>query len=405
MKVGFLTGVPKRLFDVGLFFRIIRAASRRFRLGGATWEFVHYLRDNRNLFGGAGDRYVRRGREVYAAGALPSLNSRVFVDYLLEEVHSFNHQRMAPMVVGLLSASSRCPYRCAYCYALDELRSEEAVPTDALARAVSDLGRAGVPTVFLTGGEVMMRKEELPQILAPARGLGMSVYLVSSGWGMDRETLEKLLPYNVVGVVVSLDSRREEKVTAAKGHPDAFTHALGAIHAAKETGLLVGVDCIATGEILSEFDDFLEFLSVLGVHFVNFLAPHRIGGVLKHGYPVISTEQFKDLEALMNASNRGRGHRQRPIAYSPMVWEHSRGCVAGQQFIFVNPLGDVRPCPFLTESAGNIRDTPLSEIITRIRQGGERRGCFSMYDGLPSLTRLGRLPKVVEERETVSPAP
>ena len=64
---------------------------------------------------------------------------------------------------------------------------------------------------------------------------------------------------------------------------------------------------------------------------MDFLAPHRVGGVEKHGFPVIATAQFEELERLMRASNRGGRHR--PIAYSPMVWEHSRGCVAGQQFV------------------------------------------------------------------------
>jgi MoaA/NifB/PqqE/SkfB family radical SAM enzyme len=403
MNVSFVTGFSKRAFDVGLSLRIAGAAAARFGLFGAVGEFARYLRDNRNVFGGTSDRYVRRGRDVYVAGALPPLSSRVSVDYLLDEIQTFNHRQLAPMVMALLSVTSRCPYRCRYCYALDELRQGEAVPAEALARAVGDLGRMRIPTVFLTGGELMMRREELPVILAPAREHGTAVYLVSSGWGMDRAALEALLPYNVVGVVVSLDSRREDRVREAKGHPDAFAHALAAIRAAREVGLLVGVDCIATTEILEDFEAYVDFLSGLEVHFVNFLAPHRVGGVEKLGFPVITTDQFKVLEALMQASNRGRVHRGRPIAYSPMVWEHSRGCVAGQQFVYVDPLGNVRPCPFLQETAGNIRDTPLSEIVSRVHAGGERRGCFSFYERLPSRTRLGNLPKSVEQARFTSP--
>ena len=56
----------------------------------------------------------------------------------------------------------------------------------------------------------------------------------------------------------------------------------------------------------------------------------------------------------------------------------------------------MRPCPFLRESAGNIRDEPLAKIIARVRQGGERRGCFTFYQGLPSRTRLENREKGVE---------
>ena len=259
MRTSFVSGPGKLWADLGLFFRLFFGAVGRFGFRGAFRELRGYLRDNRNLFDGAAKRYVRRGPHVYAASALPPINSRAFVDYLLEEIHTFNHKQLSPMIMGLISATSRCPYRCKYCYAIDELRTEEVVPVEAVARAVDSLGQMKVPTVFLTGGEVMMRKDDLPAILAPAVAHGMSAYLVSSGWGMDRQTLEGLLPYNLVGVVISLDSRHEERVATSKGQRDAFSRAMGAIAAARDLGLLVSVDCMGTTEVLEDFDSFGGF--------------------------------------------------------------------------------------------------------------------------------------------------
>lgn len=380
-RVTFLTGWRKRVFDLLLLFRIVVAGVRRLGLRGLVRHFRRYLRDNRNLFSGAADRYVKRGDDVYAAGALPPLASQAFVDYLLEEVQSFNEKRLSPMVMALLSISSRCPYRCPYCYALGELRQEEVVSTDALARALSDLAELEIPTVFLTGGEIMMRRTELPLILAPCRTGGIDVWLVSSGWGMDRESLQELLPYRLRGVVISLDSHHEEQAAKAKGHRDAFRHATAAMRAASELGLVVSVDCIAAPEMVeaSEFHAFVEFLTEQGVHFVNFLPVQRTGGAVDHQMSLLDAAQIGQLNTLMTENNRGRKNRHRPIAYSPMVWEAQRSCVAGQQFVYVNPLGEVRPCPFLKEPVGNICDTPLREIIAKVRAGGPRMGCDTIH--------------------------
>jgi MoaA/NifB/PqqE/SkfB family radical SAM enzyme len=401
-RVSFVTGIGRRWFDLTLSFRVLAAGARRLGLVAFPRELSRYLRDNRNLLAGAADRYVQRDGQIYAAAALPPLSSRAFVEYLCDEVETFNHKKLSPIVMALVSVTCRCPYRCAYCYALEELRDEEVVPAAALARSLADLERLKIPTVFLTGGEVMMRREELPTILEPCRASGTAVWLVSSGWGMTREALEGLLPSGLCGVVISLDSCREDEVRKMKGHPDAFKNALGAIEAATSLDLLVSVDCIATPRLLEpgELEAFMEFLASRGVHFVNFLPLQKTGGALREKVPFLTTQQFMELDRLMRAANRGRRHRGWPLAYSPMVWEAQRGCTAGQQFVFVNPLGEVRPCPFLREPVGNIRDTPLAEVVGRMRGGGERQGCYVMYAGLPTRTRLGgvrRLPVLQDD--------
>ena len=84
----------------------------------------------------------------------------------------------------------------------------------------------------------------------------------------------------------------------------------------------------------------------------------------------------------MDRVNCGRAHRDDPIAYSAVVWERRRGCSAGQQFLYVDPRGDVRPCPFLKLPAGNIVDTPIEEVIDAMRAVGEQGGCYGQYEGL-----------------------
>jgi radical SAM protein with 4Fe4S-binding SPASM domain len=40
----------------------------------------------------------------------------------------------------------------------------------------------------------------------------------------------------------------------------------------------------------------------------------------------------------------------------------TRGCLAGLTYCIVSPVGMVRPCAYMTEEAGSIREKPFDEI-------------------------------------------
>jgi len=392
MSVRLVTGLSKRRIELAMALRLVWAGIKRWGVFGVVGELWRYLRDNRNLFVGAGAHYVELtdSGEVYAASALPPINSPRFVSYVIDEVDSFNRKRLAPLVFTLLSVSSRCPYRCRYCYAAEHLCDEgEALSLDTLFQAIEDLNTWRVPSVFLTGGEPMMRKAELPALLQRCRRMKVAFWLVSTGWGMDTATLAELKSLGLRGVVISLDSSDPEVAARSKGHPAAFDTAIAAIHAAHAAGLVVSVDTmVPAGSPLLEqagYDAFLTFLTGHGVHFLNLFPPHPTGGAETHHLPALSADDVHKLEALMNTSNARPGTQ--PLAYAAVVWEFRRGCVGGQQFIYIDPQGEVRACPFLRRSAGNIKDETLATVLTRLRGQGEQIGCFTAFEGLEAGTR------------------
>jgi MoaA/NifB/PqqE/SkfB family radical SAM enzyme len=391
MSVGYLHGPRKWLFDLWLVLRIAVRGVGRFGPLGLIRELRSYLRDNRNLIAGSADRYVTRDGEVYAATAVPPASSAHFTRYLLEEVETFNRKRIAPLSFAIVAVSSRCPYRCKYCYALGELSDEEQVPIPVLARTLRGLTSLGVRNLFLSGGEPMQRAGELPELMAAAEDGLDSYTLVSTGWQMTPEALRPMLPHKLKGVVISLDSHREQAVIKAKGHHDAFDNALRGMDVAGELGLMVSVDCMVTPELLQpdEFAAYIEFVRGRGAHFVNFFPPHSIGGAERYHVSTLSDAQFDDLERLMNGVNHGAAHRHHPLAYSAVVWERRRGCTAGQQFVYVDPRGDVRPCPFLKQAAANVADIPIEQIVGEIRAIGEQGGCYNQYENLQIGHRTG----------------
>jgi len=392
VNVRLVTGRERLRAIASLAWRLARAGLARWGFIGLGREFWRYLKDHRNLFAGAGSHLVAledRG-EIYAASALPPVSSRRFVDYVLEEVETFNRRRPSPLVFALLSVSARCPFRCRHCYAAGELQAQgEALSLDDLERALCDLAAWKVPSIFLTGGEPLMRRDDLPSLLARVAGLDLAFWLVTTGWSAEVTLLRRLATLGLRGVVISLDSADVEAAAQSKGHAEALPTAIAAIRAAQEAGLIVSVDTMvpAGSPLLSPdgYEGFLAFLTRLGVHFVNFFPPHPSGGAETHHLPALPAADVHRLDALMNASNARPGAH--PLAYAAVVWELHRGCVGGQQFIYVDPQGGVRACPFLRGTAGNIRTERLADILRRLRAEGEQPGCFAAFAGLAGRRR------------------
>ena len=375
-RVRYVTGAEKALLEARMVGALLARGVARAGPVAFGRAFRDYLRSPRNLLRGGPGRYVRSRRgEVFAATAMPPLNDPSFPDLVAEEVLAVAEGRPLPLLCGLLSVSSRCPYRCPHCYALPELRSEEAVPLEALVRAVRDLAEAGARAVFFTGGEPLMRVEDLPVLVKTAREAGMRCFLVTTGYRADRAVLADLGDLGLAGVIVSLDGRDRETVARSKGHPGAFDVAVSALRAAVDAGLLASVDCMVGPEVLDPkgFDRYLDFVGDLGVHFVNFFPAHPSGGAAVHGRFGLTAGEHARLESLMTRNNRGT--RLRPLAWSAAVWEAPRGCVGGRQFVYVNPLGEVRACPFLPRPAGDILRGRLRDILADLRSGADPRGC------------------------------
>lgn len=211
----------------------------------------------------------------------------------------------------------------------------------------------------------MMRSDDIPEILQNCMDKKTGFWILTTGWKI---TLEKLILYKKLGlrgIVVSLDGINPDIVNSIKISKNAFENAINAIKTAKKAGLLVGIDSVFRKEMLSDenYEAHLEFLSNLGANFINCYSPKLLTDK-NIQYEKFNISDYKKLGELNKKYRRSNKNKRKIIPYSPDIWESKRGCVGGKSFLFVNTNGDVKPCPFVKPSWGNI----LNENITSILQ-------------------------------------
>jgi len=143
-----------------------------------------------------------------------------------------------PVVVW--NATQRCNLHCAHCYADSKDRDYPGELSTGEGRALlADLASFGVPTVLFSGGEPLLR-EDLLDLAAEARALGMRTVLSTNGTQIDDATAERIAAAGVSYVGVSIDAigARHDKLRGSKG---AYERTLEGIAASKRAGLRTGL--------------------------------------------------------------------------------------------------------------------------------------------------------------------
>lgn len=301
-------------------------------------------------------RVRRAGRHLILHSHLPPLNHPAYDRFLREHLLG-KTPGPAHAQIGLTNA---CPQRCGYCYNRD--RKGKPLSTPEILAAIRDLRALGVFWLGLTGGEPLLNKD-IVEITAAASP-HMAVKLFTTGLGLTPELAAALRDAGLFSLSISLDDAREDAHDAARGYPGAFRAALAAIETARAAGgLHVGVSSVLSPAMIraGEAENLLAFLEGLGIDEAWLSETKPSGPAYWRAEAVVTDADRRSLIALQDRWNRRRGLTVNYLGH----FESGRyfGCNAGRKMIYVDPFGEVSPCVFTPMTFGNLRTTPLPEIV------------------------------------------
>lgn len=375
----FIYGFNKKRTDLQIAVRLYLKAIARFGFFKALGEIKQYFKDSRCLFNTNPNRYVKSAGEIIAVPDMPPVNSKDFIEYVLKDIEWINHNKQPQLVFAIICITSKCPFKCRYCYNSDLHTQDERLSTETIISTIESLIQKGITSIYLSGGEPMMRWNDLTKILQKFSKSKTRFWLLSTGYQLGREKLAVLKDLGLKGVMISLDSINAEHINSVKGTPKAFSYATDAIKAANETGLFVAIDSVFGKTLLQEkeFKKYVEFAGQQGAHFINCYSPRQMHHVLNDEYGSFNLTDFSQLESLTTKNQKSSDYKNLPITYSPDLWEAKRGCVGGKLFIYIDPAGNVKPCPFIGKSFGNITESGISQILDNIQNIKNEHVCVT----------------------------
>ncbi|MCD4483129.1 radical SAM protein [Chromobacterium vaccinii] len=267
-----------------------------------------------------------------------------------------------------LEKSYLCNFKCTHCSAeyymdrhlknvikvVDTRSKMEYEDIRNLSRQADELGLA---RFVITGGEPLVMKD-LDDVVAAIDPDKHYVIVDSNGWFLDLERAKHLKSIGVEKIQLSLDSFVEKDHDNFRNKPGSYKRVLRAVDACLDAGLnLILSTVLVKGRAKSEeFRKMCEYSTQRGFGlYVSYAKP--TGSCTEHPEFVIDKEDADVLRQMEKEYN--------VFTHMTPSYGSHKGCITVKGIITVTSTMEVTPCPYIDFSIGNLRETPLKEVLAR----------------------------------------
>ncbi len=299
---------------------------------------------------------------------------RCLLTHGLDERHRSPAVRVVPFelpfsthpILSELAVTYRCNLRCRFCYAgcnctRRPAQSYPDLDTAALKRVLDILSRdARVPSVSFTGGEPTLR-EDLPQLIAHARDLGLRVNLITNGTLLDDARVRRLVDAGLNSAQISLEGTTAATHDAITQGPGSFGRSLASLHAFRNAGIVAHSNTTLNRLNAQEAASFPDFVRTQGLprFSMNLMMPAGTG-LQERDLVIPYTEAGPLVDRIRAEATRHtvefHWYSPTPIClFNPIPRGlGNKGCAACDGLLSVAPNGDVLPCSSYPQPVGNL---------------------------------------------------
>ncbi len=273
------------------------------------------------------------------------------------------------MIVSWMT-TNRCNLKCEHCYQ-DAAECDSRELTTAEGKAmIEQIARAGFKIMIFSGGEPLMR-DDIFELVAHAAAQGLRPVFGSNGTLITDEVARKLKEAGACSMGISIDSLDAAKHDAFRGVAGAHADTLAGIEACKSAGLDFQIHTTVVDWNRDEVCDITDFAQSIGAvnHSIFFLIPVGRGKYIEEpSLKVLENEALlqdimrKAAEVDIDVKPTCAPQFTRVADQLGIPTRYTRGCLAGLTYCVVGSEGIVRPCAYMTEDAGDVREQPFDEI-------------------------------------------
>ncbi len=237
----------------------------------------------------------------------------------------------APEIVHI-EIIGECNFDCDYCY----IPKEKALPTaEELHKLFEELADMDVFQLTFGGGEPFLR-EDICELARAADGMGLNVTVTTNG------TLLRNFDDDDLAVFRQINLSYHDKALAAGFDLEKTVKRL------VDAGILCGINFVMSKRYRDRLPEVLKIVKEYGISLL-LLSYKPVRG---------DVENFISLDEIKTVAYMLRDERVKVGIDSLITGE----CYMGQRLATISCAGDVFPCSFVRESAGNVRTQAFEEI-------------------------------------------
>lgn len=293
-------------------------------------------------------------------------------------------------VTAVWEITMGCNLRCKHCGSSCEGALPDELTTEEALRLCDDIGSMGLKWITLSGGEPLTRKD-WHLIANRLRQNKVVPNIITNGWYITEEILDKAVENGIGTFAISLDGLRETHDFMRK--PGSFDRIMAALDLARKKKVTAGVITTINKSNMTELHQLREMLLDKGVTVWQLQIGLPMGNFAENSHLLISPEQVDEIidftyESLGDPRlsiypadcigyYNAREVQVRSNAYrseKPLLWQ---GCTAGKRSFGILHNGDILGCTSIRDRQfveGNIREQSLAEIWNSEERFGWSRG-------------------------------
>lgn len=268
-----------------------------------------------------------------------------------------------------LEITRKCNAKCIHCIVDAGAPKNNELTNQEIIKFLEDIADLGASSVVLTGGDPFMRKE-WPMFLHKASTLGLQVIFMTNALAINDEVIEVLKGFDSIAVGISLDGPDAQTHDYVRGVKGIFDHFVEVVPKLIEAGIYVAVP---TTVMQSNFDRLDEIRDLL----IDLKVPSWQLQIVKPSTRLMEKElltekQYYELAQKIvdyrkNYSDKILIMEADCIGYNSILTKDLyiktwHGCECGIYSVSIESDGNVKGCPNMVNSEGNIKERPFKEI-------------------------------------------
>jgi len=138
-------------------------------------------------------------------------------DYLANNLsYRLNKPFVKPWRVNF-DITHKCPFKCVMCNVWKMSSDEKELTLDELKKVVDEIKEWGIEHISFAGGETLVRKNDVIELLNYSSSKNMRTDLITNGHFLDEETCKKLLECGISKISLSVDGAKRETHDKIRG--------------------------------------------------------------------------------------------------------------------------------------------------------------------------------------------
>ena len=257
----------------------------------------------------------------------------------------------------VMDPTSACNLSCTGCCAAEYKKTDE-LSLETLDRIISEGKALGTYAYFFSGGEPLLRKQDLIQLAHKHHDAIFAAF--TNATQIDSSFAENLLKVKNFIPIISIEGT-EEMTDARKGN-GVWKHCIQAMDILHERKLPFGFSTCyhADNTEYVGSDEFIQFMISKGALFGWYFTYIPVGKDASHRLVASPAQRSYMLKRVREI------RAKRPLFILDFCNDSNyvNGCIAGgRRYLHINAHGDMEPCAFIQYACENIHEKPLLEAL------------------------------------------